>query len=248
MGTHPIFESDFDCLTDCGLLAMEEDMSGPFTQEFIHSQLQDMNRYNPENQPILEQYVTQQVREGSYDLDANMALLKLYQFYPNSISNEVVLSVLLKGMMALPEPHFIMYKSLVSSLTDDDMDKNVKRALEIHKILEQCKFAKFWEELQAEHDMIVEFVGFEDAIRDFICGVISSSFQRLSRDNLKEFLGLTKDGDLNEWIDQFGWSSDQGIVFIANQEEKVKSKSIVEKVDLAGLVPVMRLGARKIGN
>ena len=98
--------------------------------------------------------MTQQVREGSYDLDANMALLKLYQFYPNSISNEVrnllfmgvllreirrgvvllnhvqvVLSVLLKGMMALPEPHFIMYKSLVSSLTDDDMDKNVKRAL-----------------------------------------------------------------------------------------------------------------------
>jgi len=43
-----------------------------------------------------------------------------------------------------------------------------------------------------------------------------------SRDNLKEFLGLTKDGDLNEWIDQFGWSSDQGIVFIASQEEKVK--------------------------
>lgn len=37
--------------------------------------------------------------------------------------------MLLKGMMALPEPHFVMYKSLLSSLTDDDMDKNVKRAL-----------------------------------------------------------------------------------------------------------------------
>ena len=68
-----------------------------------------------------------------------------------------------------------------------------------------------------------------------------------SRDNLKEFLGLSKDGDLNEWIERFGWSSDQGVVFIASQEEKVKSKSIVEKVDLAGLVPVMRLGARKLG-
>lgn len=33
----------------------------------------------------------QQVREGGYDLDANMALLKLYQFYPNSIQNEVCL-------------------------------------------------------------------------------------------------------------------------------------------------------------
>jgi len=50
---------------------------------------------------------------------------------------------------------------------------------EIHKILEQCKFAKFWEELQAEHDMIVEFAGFEEKIRIYICGVISNSFQRL---------------------------------------------------------------------
>ena len=89
----------------------------------------------------------QQVREGSYDLDANMALLKLYQFYPSHLQNDVslrhylnedlfsylwvkiVLSVLLKGMMALPEPDFVMYKSLISSLTDEDMDKSVKRAL-----------------------------------------------------------------------------------------------------------------------
>jgi len=225
----------------------EETPQGPFTMEEIHDQLQDMNRYNPENQPILEKYVMQQVREGSYDLDANMALLKLYQFYPSHLQNDIVLSVLLKGMMALPEPDFVMYKSLISSLTDEDMDKSVKRALAIHKILEQCKFAKFWEELQAEHDMIVEFAGFEEAIRIYICGVISNSFQRLSRDNLKEFLGLSKDGDLNEWIERFGWSSEQGVVFIASQEEKVKSKSIVEKVDLAGLVPVMRLGARKLG-
>jgi len=225
----------------------EQEMVGPYTQEHIHNQLQDMNRYNPDNQPILEEYVMQQVREGSYDLDANMALLKLYQFYPNSTRNEIILSVLLKGMMVLPEPHFVMYKSLVVSLTDEDMDKNLRRAFEIHKILEQCRFARFWEELQAEHDMIVEFHGFEEAIRIYICGVIQNSFQRLSRDNLKEYLGLTKDGDLNEWMDRYGWTSDQGIVFIKNQEEIVKSKSIVEKVDLAGLVPVMRLGARTTG-
>merc|ERR1712193_453951 len=113
----------------------------------------DMNRYNPENQTMLEDYVSQQVRDGSYDLDANMALLKLYQIYP-------------------------------------DMDKNVKRALEIHKLLEKCRFGKFWEELQAEHDMIIEFEGFEDAIRVYICGVVAASFQRLSLENLKEFLGV----------------------------------------------------------
>ena len=38
---------------------------------------------------MLEEYVSQQVRDGSYDLDANMALLKLYQFYPDRVRHEV---------------------------------------------------------------------------------------------------------------------------------------------------------------
>ena len=38
---------------------------------------------------MLEEYVSQQVRDGSYDLDANMALLKLYQFYPDRVRYEV---------------------------------------------------------------------------------------------------------------------------------------------------------------
>lgn len=29
---------------------MTDEVMGPFTQEQIHNQLQDMNRYNPENQ------------------------------------------------------------------------------------------------------------------------------------------------------------------------------------------------------
>ena len=75
----------------------------PYTEEYIQEQLKDMNRYNPDNQvtflicnpfwdqiqPMLEDYVMQQVRDGTYDLDGNMALLKLYQFYPNSVRYEV---------------------------------------------------------------------------------------------------------------------------------------------------------------
>ena len=146
-------------------------------------------------------------------------------------------------MMRLPQPDFVMYKSLLSSLTDPDMDKNVTRALgksfhhlkqtwtlspviksniEIHKLLEKCRFGRFWEELQAEHDMIIEFNGFEDAIRSYICGVISISFQRLSLENLKEFLGLANTQDVTEWIEKYGWTRDQGTVFVASQEEKVK--------------------------
>jgi hypothetical protein len=39
-------------------------------------------RYNPENIKTLEHYVELQAREKGYDLEANLALLKLYQFNP----------------------------------------------------------------------------------------------------------------------------------------------------------------------
>ena len=48
-------------------------------------------------QPMLEDYVMQQVRDGTYDLDGNMALLKLYQFYPNSVRYEVCFVIVLQG-------------------------------------------------------------------------------------------------------------------------------------------------------
>ena len=34
-------------------------------------------RYNPDNIPILEEYVQMQIEEKKYNLDANLALLKL---------------------------------------------------------------------------------------------------------------------------------------------------------------------------
>ena len=70
--------------------------------------------------------------------------------------------------------------------------------------------------------MIIGFDGFEDSIRQFICGVVSASFQRLSLENLKEFLGCSSTQDAQSWIDRSGWTRDQGIVFVASQEDKVK--------------------------
>lgn len=36
-----------------------------------------LHRYNPENLVTLEQYVDTQARENAYDLEANLAVLKL---------------------------------------------------------------------------------------------------------------------------------------------------------------------------
>lgn len=39
-------------------------------------------RYSEQTIPNLEQYVQTQAQTGSYDLEANLSLLKLYNFYP----------------------------------------------------------------------------------------------------------------------------------------------------------------------
>ena len=201
---------------------MTGEISAPFDPKDIHDRLKDMNRYNPENQvrnnklsdavvnnfkPILEEYVLQQVREGTYDLDANMALLKLYQFYPNSIRHEVRFFFriftdfysrssctffwkewwcFLSQILSCTKRFFRTSTTTIWTRASGDLwvcfkrfSSSDKSALEIHKLLEQCNYAKFWEALQTEHDMIAEFAGFEDAIRNHICGVITHSFQRL---------------------------------------------------------------------
>jgi len=39
-------------------------------------------RYNPENLATLERYVETQAKENAYDLEANLAILKLYDPLP----------------------------------------------------------------------------------------------------------------------------------------------------------------------
>ena len=47
----------------------------------IESSLQGIDRYNPDNIPLLEEYVQYQIEEKKYNLDANLALLKLFVYF-----------------------------------------------------------------------------------------------------------------------------------------------------------------------
>ena len=57
------------------------------------SVLQGIERYNPDNIKTLEHFVDLQAREKGYDLEANLALLKLYQFNPTHTNMAVVVQV-----------------------------------------------------------------------------------------------------------------------------------------------------------
>ncbi|KAG9327969.1 hypothetical protein JZ751_017037, partial [Albula glossodonta] len=69
--------------------------------------------YNPENLATLERYVETQAKENAYDLEANLAVLKLYQFNPAYFQTTVTSQILLKALTNLPHTDFTLCKCMI---------------------------------------------------------------------------------------------------------------------------------------
>lgn len=72
-----------------------------------------MSRYNPENLATLEKYVQAQSQENAYDLEANIAVLKLYQFN-QQYNIDITTQILLKALTNLPHTDFALCKCLLN--------------------------------------------------------------------------------------------------------------------------------------
>jgi translation initiation factor 3 subunit K len=84
-------------------------------QQHIENLLSSSNsRYDSSIIPELEKYVQYQVEKNTFDLEANLALLKLYQFYPEKTNNYIISQILIKAMMNLPNTDFLLCMYLVS--------------------------------------------------------------------------------------------------------------------------------------
>jgi hypothetical protein len=64
---------------------------------------------------MLEEYVQYQIENRFYDFDANMALLKMYQFDPSNFQSDKVADILLLALTNLPKPDFLLCKYLLDT-------------------------------------------------------------------------------------------------------------------------------------
>ena len=64
---------------------------------------------------MLEDYVQYQIDNNFYDFDANMALLKMYQFDPVNFQGDKVADILLLALTNLPKSDFLLCKYLLDS-------------------------------------------------------------------------------------------------------------------------------------
>jgi len=222
---------------------METQCKQRVQQEAIASILKGINRYNPDNLRTLEPYVNQQASENTYDIKANLAILKLYQFNPTMFQMEVASKILLKTLMSLPSSDFTLCKALIDQAHQDQPE--LGRVIFLQQLLETCEFAVFWKEVEATPELVEEIVGFEEAIRNYICYIVSITFQRIQYNQLLSKLGEISEAEFEKLIEKNNWKKmNDGILFVANQEEKVKTRNIVEKVNFSKVRTILKSSAQ----
>ncbi|ERN00659.1 hypothetical protein AMTRI_Chr13g84070 [Amborella trichopoda] len=179
----------------------------PYTVE----QLIAVNPYNPDILPDLEAYIHEQVSSQTYNLDANLCLLRLYQFEPGRMNIQIVARILVKALMAMPAPDFSLCLFLIPERVQ--MEEQFKTLIVLSHYLETARFRQFWDEA-AKNRSIVEVVpGFEQAIQEYAIHALSLTYQKVPRPVLAEAInieGLSLDKFLEHQVTHSGWVLEKG--------------------------------------
>lgn len=207
-------------------------------------QLRGVNRFNPNNMPLWEDYLDAQIEENRYDAPALLTFMKLYQLNPDKYKPEIVAKILLKTLMALPKSDIVLAKCLIDQMKADLENPPLSDVMELGDLLESCQFKKVWVMLTAKPQVIEGVTGFTEAVREFVCHVVNITYQSIKKDMLISLLGNLTDNELNEIIKKQGWElKPDGYVNTANPESKVKTKNIQEKVEFQDIRDILRATA-----
>ena len=200
--------------------------------------LEGINGYNPKNLATLEHYVEMPAKKNAYDLEANLAVLNLYQFNPAFFQTTVTAQILLKAFTNLPHTDFTLCKCMIDQAHQEEWP--IRQILYLRYLLETCHFQAFWQALDENMDLLGGITGFKDSVRKFICHVVGITYQLIDHWLLAEMPGDMPDSQLKVRMSKDGWSADgSGQIFICSQEESIKSKNIMEKIDFDSVSSIM---------
>ncbi|XWS17543.1 hypothetical protein CRYUN_Cryun33cG0076300 [Craigia yunnanensis] len=174
-------------------------------------QLVTVNPYNPDILPDLENYVNEQVSSQTYSLDANLCLLRLYQFEPERMSTQIVARILVKAFMAMPAPDFSLCLFLIPERVQ--MEEQFKTLIVLSHYLETGRFRQFWDEAAKSRHIVEAVPGFEQAIQAYAIHVLSLTYQKIPRPVLAEAInieGLSLDKFLEHQAANSGWILEKG--------------------------------------
>ena len=194
------------------------------------AELLKTSRYDPAILEQLEPYVTAQCTGGTYDLDANLAVLKLYQFHPEFNNVPVVVRILLKALMNLPATDYLMCTCLIPDRVHEL--EVVGSVAKLAGLLECCSFREFWKELEPlRADVLPEIpAGFDDAIREFILKTVAITYQAVPEAHLLDSLKVDG-GALAKLAASRGWAVEAGTVKVPLNDDNTAKPRKPEEID-----------------
>merc|ERR1719191_1245278 len=159
----------------------------------IEQLLSGGGRYDIDILPQLEEYLQEQLDKATYDLEANLAILKLYLLYPEEAKVRVYEGILVKALTAFPATDF----ALCMYQIPEKHHAQLKYPISLSQHLEMAKFKAFWKAAEEQATAVKEAenseVGgisrakkWQEAIREFVCGVVSSTYRSIRGEQLAE--------------------------------------------------------------
>lgn len=204
---------------------MADDASGENLESEVMELLQT-RRYDPSILPKLEEFVDYQVSHRFCDAGANLAVLKLYQFYPEKYNPSTVSKILIKALMNLPTTDFLCALYLIPDRKQ--VDEPIPVITQLQGLLETGRFKDFWEASGTCADLLASVPGSIDAVRDFMIGVIGRTYKSIDKTTLRELLNLD-DGSVDDVIRNHNWQESDGVIDLPSNEENQPRPPIVDE-------------------
>ncbi|KAF9458185.1 armadillo-type protein [Collybia nuda] len=229
--------------------------------ELIEDLVSGVDRYNPSNVGILEDYLYHQIRSEEYDCLANLAILKLYQFNPDLYNPDVVINILIKSLTASPLPDFNLCISLLDeratnvNLDEPDPLPSLLPVLKgLHRLLYRCRFPAFWTTYRSNDlenlrdNYTVECIGFENSVREVVVRAVKAAFTQISTERLGSYLDINGIA-LETYVKTLGWTlnSSTGVIGIPpNPDNQIEATVVQEAITLPQLTRVISHAALKV--
>eukprot|EP00475_Leptophrys_vorax_P041765 TRINITY_DN78820_c0_g1_i1.p2 TRINITY_DN78820_c0_g1~~TRINITY_DN78820_c0_g1_i1.p2 ORF type:complete len:222 (-),score=1.24 TRINITY_DN78820_c0_g1_i1:140-805(-) len=202
------------------------------------AQLLAANPYNPEILPDLEKHVDEQIASRTYDLDANLTLLRLYMFEPARVNVSKISRILTKAMMALPRTDVTLCLCLIPERYQ--IEEPLSTLISLAHFLETARFREFWAEVAQQKDLLGGVPGFEEAIQTYALHVLSISHRRVPREILAEAIninGPSLDDFIQRHVETSGWmvvpgKTGQVVELPNNIEAQAASRGYSESIPL----------------
>ncbi|KAI8443743.1 armadillo-type protein [Phakopsora pachyrhizi] len=229
-------------------------LNPPKRPKAIESLVLGVERYDPAQVQVLEDYLAQQFNEVFYDPLANLATLKLYQFNPDlvplaaenpsnpieAIHDSITIKILMLSITHRPfDSDFSLGLSMcgdrMSNLVTPQATLNLVSLLsQLSSTLQSRRFPAFWKLIASQdfeqlRPIIESIVDFDNLIRRSISKSVASCFKSISTDRLQNYLGYTNVEQVNCWIKEIGWSLVDGKARIPDNADNCPVTSIIRE-------------------